>query len=206
MKSPEKTAHDIVAGARGAGRAGLKPGEWGPPRRGARLIGQFVEELTKPAFARYGFSAAVILTQWAAIAGPELAAYTVPERLKWPRGAGLDDEYEDDDRRRGGAMLILRVSGPRAVEIQHRSHELIERVNAAFGFGAVAQIRIIQAPVDKRNKDQWRLMLRSSGVSGAAKAAPGRRPVAVGARVEDERLQAALERMANGLSRRLGAA
>lgn len=187
----------------GGGAPRIKPGDWGAPRRGVRAIGQFVEELTRPAFAKYGFSAAVILTQWAAIVGPELAAYTSPERLKWPRKGELDDDDDGyDDGRRGGATLILRVSGPRAIEIQHRSHELAERVNAAFGFRAVTQIRIIQAPVDKRSQDQWRLKLKSSGVFGAAKPAPAKSPPAIRGQVKDERLRAALERMAKGMSRR----
>jgi hypothetical protein len=188
--------------ARGKGAGG----DWGPPRRGVRAIGQFVEDLTRPAFAKYGFSAAVILTQWEAIAGPEMAAYTVPERLKWPHATGPDDD-DDDGRRRSGAILVLRVSGPRAVEIQHRSRELIERINASFGFCAVTQIRIIQAPIDPRAQSQWRLKLKSSGVYGAGKSAGGgtpqlkSRPAALDL-VEDERLREALERMARGVARR----
>jgi hypothetical protein len=193
-------------GKKGGGARGAA--DWGPPRRGVRAIGQFVEDLTRPAFAKYGFSAAVILTQWEAIAGPEMAAYTAPERLKWPHPTEFDDDDNADDRRRrSGAILVLRVSGPRAVEIQHRSRELIERINASFGFCAVTQIRIIQAPVDPRAQSQWRQKLKSSGVHGAGKTAGGRapelksRPEALDL-VEDERLREALERMAKGVARR----
>lgn len=204
MNARKTDRPDAVGRALKQGNSTSSPGGFTTPRRGVRAIGQFVEELTRPAFAKYGFSAAVILTQWPAIVGPELAAYTSPERLKWPRKTDHDDEDDDydDASRRGGATLILRVSGPRAIEIQHRSHELVERVNAAFGFRAVTQIRIIQAPVDKRSQDQWRLKLKSSGVFGAAKPAPAKSPPAVPSQVTDERLRTALERMAKGLSRR----
>jgi hypothetical protein len=209
MTSTDWTRPKGRGGAKNASPHGEEPkgAKWGPPRRGVRAIGQFVEDLTRPAFAKYGFSAAVILTQWEAIAGPEMAAYTVPERLKWPHATELDDDDDDSRRRRSGAILVLRVSGPRAVEIQHRSRELIERINASFGFCAVTQIRIIQAPIDPRAQSQWRLKLKSSGVYGAGKTAGGgtpqlkSRPAELDL-VEDERLREALERMARGVARR----
>jgi hypothetical protein len=181
-------------------------GGWGPPRRGARAIGQFVEDLTRPAFAKYGFSAAVILTQWAAIVGPELASYTRPERLKWPKTAEVEND-DDGERRddyggsRQGALLILRASGPRSVEIQHRSHELMERVNASFGYRAVTRLRIIQAPVDRQSENRWRLRLQSGGRCVPAKAKALKSPPSLN-HIENERLRAALERMAKGVAAR----
>lgn len=187
----------------GGGAGAETAAGWAPPRRGARGIGQFVENLTRAAFARYGFSAAVILTQWAAIVGPELAAYTAPERLMWPRRANSDDEGDEErPRGRSGATLVLRVNGPRAVEIQHRYRELLERVNAAFGYRAVGQIRIVQAPVDRQAATAWRRRLASTGGGGGRSPKP---PPAVPEGVENDRLRAALERMARGVASRQGA-
>ena len=47
-------------------------------------VGSFVAGLAGKAFAKYGFATAGLITDWAAIAGQELALYTRPERLKWP--------------------------------------------------------------------------------------------------------------------------
>ena len=104
----------------------------------------FTPRLTRPAFEKYGFPAAALLTDWSAIAGPALASYTAPERLKWPR----QPEAPEASRGQPAATLVLRVEGPRAIELQHRLPQLIERVNSYFGFRAVAQIRIYQAPLE----------------------------------------------------------
>ncbi|RIA56407.1 DUF721 domain-containing protein [Dichotomicrobium thermohalophilum] len=112
--------------------------------------GAFTPSLTRPAFEKYGFPAAALLTDWAGIAGPELASYTAPERLKWPR----QPEAPEEARGQSAATLVLRVEGPRAIELQHRLPQLIERINSYFGFRAVAQIRLYQAPLDHPRESQ----------------------------------------------------
>ena len=42
---------------------------------------------------------------------------------------------------------MLRVEGPRAIEVQHRSGKILERVNTYFGYRAITEMRIVQAPV-----------------------------------------------------------
>jgi len=111
-----------------------------------RPASAFTPRLTRPAFEKYGFPAAALLTDWAAIAGPDTANYTAPERIKWPR----QPDAPEDSRGQPAATLVLRVEGPRAIELQHRLPQLIERINSYFGFRAVAQIRLYQAPLDHR--------------------------------------------------------
>src|SRR2546430_1201416 len=53
---------------------------------------------------------------------------------------------------RGPATLVLRVEGPVALEIQHLSGVIIERVNRFFGWRAVGRIQIRQAPLMRREK------------------------------------------------------
>lgn len=115
---------------------------------GVKAVGSFVPRLTRKAFERYGFSAATLITDWPAIVGRELAAYTAPERLKWPRGVEQNQDAPGaDSRGRPGATLVLRVDGGRSLDVQHNSRQLIERINAYFGYAAVAELRIVQAPV-----------------------------------------------------------
>jgi hypothetical protein len=103
----------------------------------------------RPAFEKFGFSACSLLTDWEAIAGREIAAFTAPERLKWPRKVSGDDEGAAQK----GAMLILRVGGARALEVEQMRPRLIERINAAFGYRAVSDIRIIQAPLPPNRRE-----------------------------------------------------
>jgi hypothetical protein len=108
---------------------------------GMQAVGSFVADLTGKAFARYGFASAGLLTDWAAIAGADLAACTRPERLRWPRHARED---------RGpplGATLVLRVEGARALEVQFRAAQIVARINAYFGYAAIAALRLVQGPV-----------------------------------------------------------
>jgi|SoiMethySBSTD1v2_1073268.scaffolds.fasta_scaffold04265_18 hypothetical protein len=116
---------------------------------GVKAVGSFVPRLTRKAFEKYGFSAATLITDWPTIVGRELAAYTAPERLKWPRGVEQQpDDADADSKGRPGATLVLRVDGGRSLDIQHGARQLIERINAYFGYAAVRELRIVQAPVD----------------------------------------------------------
>ena len=120
----------------------------------AKSVGTFVPQLTQKAFERFGFPAAAILTDWSGIVGPELARFTAPERLKWPRASDTpEDGGEEGESRVGptGATLVLRVDGPRAIELQYKAPQLIERINAYFGFRAVGELRILQAPLANRD-------------------------------------------------------
>ena len=119
---------------------------WAPKSRKAKRVGEFVPNVMRPAFEKFGFPAAAILTEWSAIAGADLAAFTAPEKLKWPRR----EQAQDDGGPQKGAMLILRVSGARALEVDHMRPRIIERINASFGYRAVSEIRIIQGPIPEK--------------------------------------------------------
>jgi hypothetical protein len=116
---------------------------------GSRAIGAFVPGLTKKAFEKYGFSAATLITDWATIVGQDLAVYTAPERLKWPKSVEAYDDTATDAKGRPGATLDLRVEPARALEVEYRRRQIAERINAYFGYRAVEKIRLLQAPIDK---------------------------------------------------------
>ena len=113
-----------------------------------RAVGAMLPKITRKVFEKFGFSTATLLTDWAIIVGADLAAFTAPERLKWPRG------YEgaatgEAEAGRPGATLMLRVEPARALDVQYKARLLIDRINAYFGYRAVAEIRLVQAPLIK---------------------------------------------------------
>jgi hypothetical protein len=115
---------------------------------GVKAVGSFLPRLTRKAFEKYGFSAASLITDWPTIAGKELAGYTAPERLKWPRGVDRSDEEADAvEKGRPGATLVLKVDSARALDVQYHARQIVERINAYFGYAAVAELRIVQAPM-----------------------------------------------------------
>ncbi|MDJ0512198.1 MAG: DciA family protein [Methyloceanibacter sp.] len=129
------------------------------PKGGPRAIGGFVEKALDRAARARGFATTALLSDWPAIAGAELARYTMPDRLIWPRRNDPWDEDGTDARgvpenttrghKAGGATLVLRIEGPRAIEVQHRGPQILERINAYFGYRAVTEMRFLQAPISR---------------------------------------------------------
>lgn len=162
------------------------------PVFGPKSVGSFVPRLTRQAFEKYGFSAAALITDWETIVGPSLATYTAPERLKWPKGVSSDAETgEATERGRPGATLILGVDPGRALDVQYRGEQIIQRINAYFGYRAVAELRILQLPAGS---------FAGSRSAPLAPTRPAEPPPAHVAAIADEGLRDALARMAHGLT------
>ena len=105
----------------------------------AEIVGKALDPLT----ARRGFATADLMAGWADIVGTRYAECTLPEKIVWPRGAAADA---------GAGVLVVRVDGPRALYLQHEADQIVERVNAFVGHGAIGRIKIVQGPVNLRAK------------------------------------------------------
>ena len=110
----------------------------------ARPLADLVRRTLADTFARQGFASTELVTHWNDIVGAEIAAHCEPLRLKWPRRGDVDAPEP--------ATLMLRVEGPIAIEIQHLSPVILERVNRFFGWRAVGRIQIRQAPLRRQAK------------------------------------------------------
>ncbi|MGE0764879.1 MAG: DUF721 domain-containing protein [Hyphomicrobiaceae bacterium] len=163
----------------------------------AKTVGSFVPRLTRPAFERYGFSAAAIVTDWDTIVGADIAKYTMPERLKWPkRVTWTGDEVSDDERGRPGATLVLAVAAGRALDVQYKSAQLVERINNYFGYRAITELRIVQV---SQIKPPQAVAVPPATPVAAMQASKPREELA---QISAPGLRAALERMAEGLGAR----
>src|ERR1700754_2914706 len=94
-------------------------------------------------FAKQGFASRELVTRWPEIVGADIATYAEPLKIQWHRP--VEGQPEEP------ATLILRVEGPRALEIQHSSTVILERVNRFFGWSAVGRIALRQAPLSRRS-------------------------------------------------------
>jgi len=118
------------------------------PALNVKAVGSFLPRLTARAFEKFGFSTAQLITDWASIAGREVAAISSPERLKWPPRPQREIEAAPGEAApRQGATLVLRVAAARALEIDYKRRQILERINAHFGYAAVTELRLVQAPL-----------------------------------------------------------
>lgn len=146
----------------------------GFPRPLAAIAGAALNDVLKA----QGFASAEIIARWPEIAGPEVAAYSEPLKIKWPRHT--DDETSEP------ATLILRVEGPAAIEIQHLSAVILERVNRFFGWRAVGRLALRQAPLHHRPHKPSRPTPDPVAAARVAQDLP---------QIEDEGLRQALGRL-----------
>ena len=103
-------------------------------RGGVRAIAAEVPRIAGAVLGKRGFGEAQLVAQWPGIIGESLADGVSPEKLSFPRG----------ERRDG--TLHLRVAPGFGLEVQHREPVLIERINAFFGYRAVARLALKQGP------------------------------------------------------------
>ena len=150
----------------------------------AKPLSVLLSDVFSDAYAKQGFAARELVTRWAEIAGPEIARHSEPLKIQWPRP--VEGQPQEP------ATLVLRVEGPAALEIQHASDALLQRVNRFFGWSAVGRLALRQAPLSRRE---------------APKAAPAPDPNQVAkvaetlSSVEDEELRAALARLGASIKR-----
>lgn len=160
-----------------------------------KSVGSFVPGLAQAAFEKYGFSTVALLTDWPAIAGQDLAHYTKPERLKWPRAVSARGEVEAGCQGRPGATLILRVEPCRALDVQYGTRQLVERINSYFGYRAVAEIRILQAPLDHPAKPRADAAAHASAATRVERSGHGE-PLSG---IANEKLRRSLELLQAGI-------
>ncbi len=114
--------------------------ETDPTRRRARGFqpaARLVSARIRAAGEARGFAVARLLTQWAEIVGPEIATLCQPLRVGYGRRPGAGGEGL-------GANLTLIASGAAAPLVQMRLPAIRERVNACYGYNAIARITITQ--------------------------------------------------------------
>jgi hypothetical protein len=99
----------------------------------SHYLGNLIGRLTAPALKRRGFRDVQIMDHWPVIVGRQLATLTMPERLV------RRSEQE--------TVLVVRVDGAMALEIQHLSPQILDRINQYYGPATVTRLQIIQGPL-----------------------------------------------------------
>lgn len=106
-----------------------------PPRRSStkgfkRTDGLLSGQIRRASETR-GFAQSRLLTQWAEIAGEAVASIAEPVEIGYARG-GM------------GATLTLLTTGANAPMLEMQKEQLRAKVNAVYGYNAIARVRITQ--------------------------------------------------------------
>jgi hypothetical protein len=120
-----------------------------PSRGFPRPLSDFLGATLNDTLKSQGFASAEIIARWADIVGPEIAGHSEPMKIAWPR---RDPAGTQSERAAEPATLVLRVEGPAALEVQHLSAVILERVNRFFGWQAIGRIALRQAPLRRRER------------------------------------------------------
>lgn len=78
-----------------------------------------------------GFAVSRLLTHWAEVVGEDIAAMALPVKVSYPRD-GM------------GATLTLLTTGASAPLVQMQAPRIREKVNACYGYNAIARISVTQ--------------------------------------------------------------
>ena len=97
-----------------------------------KAIGTLMPKLMKPALNNHSLNHSRLILEWDQIVGPELARYSQPEKLFFQTPQGQRQE----------GTLTIRVTSGAALEFQHLTGMLIERINQFFGYKALTRITL----------------------------------------------------------------
>ncbi len=154
-----------------------------PSRAFAKPLRDLAGKIVGDAFTRQGFASAELVTRWSEIAGADIAAVSEPLKIQWPR------PMNGEEREPG--TLVLRVEGPAAIEIQHCTNVICERINRFLGWRAIGRIVLRQAPL-RRAAGKTRRRIDPAAAARGAESLTA---------VDDQDLKAALARLGAAIKR-----
>jgi hypothetical protein len=152
--------------------------------RAARALSDLLKPALADALKAQGFAAADILGRWPEIAGPRLAAASLPVRVLFPPRP----KAAPPDQPPPPATLVLKVESAYALEVEMQAAEIMERINRVFGWRCIGRLRLRQGPVAHTGN---RKAAPPAALGPDDKARLGRRLSSI----EDDGLKASLERL-----------
>jgi hypothetical protein len=158
--------------------------------RGFEAASGLLKDQVRVAGESRGFAVARLLTHWTEIAGEQMAAITRPVKVGYGR-EGM------------GATLTLLVQAAQAPMVQMDLPRLKERVNAVYGYNAIARISLTQTAATGFAEGQAQFLPAAPAKPAAPDPALQAEAARTAAPIKDEGLRTALEALAqNILTRR----
>jgi hypothetical protein len=157
-----------------------------PPRRtstkGFKRTDSLLSGQIRRASETRGFAQSRLLTQWSEIAGTDIAAIAQPVEIGYGRG-GM------------GATLTLLTTGANAPMLEMQKEQLRTKVNAVYGYNAIARVRITQTAATGFSDGKVAFGHKKPAAAVAPDPALRQKASATAQPVADEGLRAALARL-----------
>ncbi|WP_372570552.1 DUF721 domain-containing protein [Ruegeria jejuensis] len=99
--------------------------------RGFKRTSNLLNDQIRRAGESRGFAVSRVITHWAEIVGQDIAAICRPVNVSYGRGGF-------------GATLSVLTTGAQAPMLEMQKERLREKVNAVYGYNAIARIRLTQ--------------------------------------------------------------
>ncbi len=151
--------------------------------RGFEAASHLMEPQIRKASESRGFAVARLLTHWPEIAGEDIATLCRPVKISYGKG-GL------------GANLTLLTTGAAAPMLQMQLPRLREKVNACYGYNAIARITLTQTAPMGFAEGQAEFTPAPKSASAAPAPEIQRAAQETASDVTDDGLRSALERLA----------
>jgi hypothetical protein len=162
-----------------------------PPRRtttkGFKRTNSLLSQQIRKASETRGFAQSRLLTHWAEIAGEATAAISRPVEVSYGRKEGI------------GATLTLLTTGANAPMLEMQKEQLRARVNAVYGYNAIARVRITQTAAT--GFAEWRVAFdhKPKGEKPRPNPALQQKAAEAAKPVADEGLREALARLGENI-------
>lgn len=153
-------------------------------RKGFVRASSVAKGMIRPALTKRGFAEPRILTEWDAVVGEQIGALCRPVKLGYASKQGM------------GGTLTVGSLGASALEVQHLTPQIIERVNAHYGYRAISRIRLVQLGAEAFERHRARATPPPSRPEDVARIRETVAPVT------NEGLRGALEKLGQNIATR----
>ncbi|GAA5080254.1 DciA family protein [Roseibacterium beibuensis] len=154
-------------------------------KRGFERAGALVSGHLRGPAEKRGFAEARLLTHWAEIVGAEIAEIALPVRITYGRGFG--------------GTLVLLTTGANAPVLEMRREDVVERVNACYGYRAVSRVQVTQTAPTGFAEGQVAFAPRAKPVKAAPDPERLKQATTGLTHIEDEGLRNALAALARNV-------
>lgn len=155
--------------------------------RGFERASSLVQPRIRAATEGRGLMGAKLMAHWEEIVGPELAARAVPVKVGYS-GKGL------------GATLTLLTTGPDGPVIEMQRERIRDKVNAVYGYGAIARVRVTQTAPE--GFAEGRATFRQAPPEAPPEPPDDGRAAEIAEGVADDGLREALEALGRNVMKR----